>query len=40
MMGIEKVGAEISLSVLAYNIKRIINIVGLKRQEKPRLIQG
>lgn len=30
MRGIEKVRAEISLSVLAYNIKRVINIVGLK----------
>jgi len=30
MRGIEKVGAEISFSVLAYNIKRVINIVGLK----------
>ncbi|MDI6886286.1 MAG: IS1182 family transposase [archaeon] len=30
MRGIEKVGAEISLSVLAYNMKRVINIVGLR----------
>jgi len=30
MKGMEKVGAEIGLSVLAYNIKRVINIVGLK----------
>ena len=29
--GIDKVGAEISLTVLAYNIKRVINIVGLDR---------
>lgn len=29
--GIEKVGAEISLSVLAYNIKRVINVVGMRR---------
>ena len=27
---IEKVAGEISLSILAYNIKRVINIVGLK----------
>ncbi len=31
MRGIDKVGAEISLTVLAYNIKRVINIVGLNR---------
>ena len=31
MRGLEKVGAEISLTVLAYNIKRVINIVGLDR---------
>lgn len=30
MKGIEKVAGEISLSILAYNIKRVINIVGLK----------
>jgi len=30
MRGIEKVAGEISLSILAYNIKRVINIVGLK----------
>lgn len=30
MRGIEKVGAEISLSILVYNIKRAINIVGLE----------
>jgi len=29
--GIEKVGAEISLSILAYNIKRTINIVGVRK---------
>ncbi|MBE9593116.1 MAG: hypothetical protein IMF19_06520, partial [Proteobacteria bacterium] len=27
---IEKVAGEISLSILAYNIRRVINIVGLK----------
>jgi hypothetical protein len=27
---LEKVGAEMSLSVLAYNIKRVVNVVGLK----------
>jgi transposase len=30
LKGLEKVGAESSISVLAYNIKRVINIVGLK----------
>ena len=30
LKGMEKVGAEASLSVLAYNIKRAINVVGLK----------
>ena len=30
LKGLEKVSAEASLSVLAYNIKRVINIVGLK----------
>jgi len=30
LKGLEKVGGEASLSVLAYNIKRVINIVGLK----------
>ena len=30
LKGLEKVGAEVSLTVLAYNIKRAINIVGLK----------
>jgi hypothetical protein len=29
--GMNKVRAEISLSVLAYNIKRVINIIGLKK---------
>ena len=29
--GIENVGAEISLSILAYNIKRVLNIVGMKK---------
>ena len=29
MRGIEKVRAEISLSVLAYNIKRVITILGI-----------
>lgn len=31
MKGIEKVGAEISLTMLAYDITRVINIVGLKK---------
>ena len=30
MKGIEKVAGEISLSILAYNIRRVIKIVGLK----------
>ena len=30
MRGLEKVAAEISLTILAYNIKRVINIVGIK----------
>lgn len=30
LRGIEKVGAEMSLSVLAYNMKRVINILGVK----------
>lgn len=29
--GIEKTGVEMSLSVLAYNIKRVINIIGLEK---------
>ena len=29
--GIENVGAEISLSILAYNIKRVINIIGMQK---------
>ena len=30
MKGIKKVGAEMSLTILAYNVKRVINIIGLK----------
>jgi hypothetical protein len=30
MRGLEKVSAEMSLSVLAYNLKRVINILGVK----------
>lgn len=30
LKGLEKVSAEVSLSVLAYNIKRVLNIVGLR----------
>ena len=30
LRGLEKVGAEMSLSVLAYNLKRVINILGVK----------
>src|ERR1043166_5544255 len=28
-MGLNKVGAEMSLTVLSYNIKRVINIIGV-----------
>jgi hypothetical protein len=31
MKGLRKVGAELSLTILAYNIKRVINIVGMKK---------
>ena len=31
MRGLHKVGAEMSLTVLSYNIKRVINIVGVKK---------
>jgi hypothetical protein len=31
LKGLRKVGGEASLSVLAYNLKRTINIVGVKR---------
>ena len=31
MRGIKKVAAEMSLTVLAYNIKRVINILGVKK---------
>ncbi|GAB6275235.1 MAG: hypothetical protein STSR0004_21000 [Peptococcaceae bacterium] len=30
MKGIEKVGGEISLTMLAYNLKRVINIIGVR----------
>ena len=30
LKGLEKAGAEVSLTILAYNIKRVINIIGLK----------
>lgn len=30
LRGLKKVGAEISLTVLAYNMKRVINIIGIK----------
>ncbi len=43
--GIEKVGAEISLSILAYNIKRTINIIGIRKlitylRQKSGLLNG
>src|SRR3989441_9579548 len=31
MRGLNKVGAEMSLTVLSYNIKRVINIIGVKK---------
>jgi transposase len=31
MRGLHKVGAEMSLTVLSYNIKRVINIIGVKK---------
>ena len=31
MKGLNKVGAEMSLTVLSYNIKRVINIIGVKK---------
>ena len=30
LKGLEKAGTEVSLTILAYNIKRVINIIGLK----------
>lgn len=29
MRGLQKVGAEMSLTVLTYNIKRVVNILGM-----------
>lgn len=34
LRGFEKVGTEMSLSVLAYNMKRVINILGVKELVK------
>lgn len=31
MKGLKKVGAEMSLTVLAYNIKRVVNILGVSK---------
>ncbi len=31
MRGLDKVGAEMSLTVLSYNIKRVINLIGVKK---------
>ncbi len=31
MKGLNKVGAEMSLTILSYNIKRVINIIGVKQ---------
>lgn len=33
--GIEHVATEMSLSVLAYNIKRVLSILGFERTRKP-----
>jgi hypothetical protein len=30
MRGLSKVGAEISLTILAYNLRRVMNILGLR----------
>ena len=31
MKGLHKLGAEMSLTVLSYNLKRVINIIGVKK---------
>jgi hypothetical protein len=31
MRGIKKVGAEMSLTILGYNVKRVINILGVRK---------
>ena len=31
MRGLNKVGAEMSLTVLSYNLKRVINLIGVKK---------
>lgn len=31
MKGLQKVAAEMSLTVLSYNIKRVMNIIGVKK---------
>jgi len=40
MRGIEKVAVEISLRILAYNIRRVINMVGLKGKFKSLFTQS
>ena len=40
MRGIEKVAVEISIRILAYNIRRVINIVGLKGKFKSLFTQS
>ena len=35
MKGIKRVGAEMSLTILAYNVTRVINIIGLKKLIAP-----
>ncbi len=31
MRGLNKVGAEMNLTVLSYNLKRVINLIGVKK---------
>jgi hypothetical protein len=35
MRGLNKVKTEISLTVIAYNMKRVLNILGVKRMVQP-----
>ena len=40
MRGKEKVSGEMSLTVLAYNIKRVVNIIGLEKLKEAVLMIG
>ncbi|MDI6766026.1 MAG: hypothetical protein QME52_04295, partial [Bacteroidota bacterium] len=40
MRGKEKVTGEMSLTVLAYNIKRVLNIIGLEKLKEAVLMMG